>query len=51
MSYDTNEGIRRGTGGRSRKRMVRLLRGVFWFVYVVGKIIDLIKWITQFFGE
>mgnify|MGYP006960662383 CR=1 FL=1 len=51
MSYNTNEVIRRGTGSRARKRMAGLLRAVFWGVYVVGKIIDLIKWISQFFGE
>ena len=51
MSYQANEVIRRGTGSRSRKWMVRLLKGIFWFVYVVGKIINLIKWISQFFGE
>jgi hypothetical protein len=51
MLYNTNEVIRRGTGNRSRKWMVRLLKGMFRFVYVVGKIIDLIKWISHFFGE
>lgn len=51
MSYNTNEVIRRGTGSRARKRMEDLLRAVFWGVYVVVKIIDLIKWINQSFGE
>ena len=51
MLYNTNEVIRRGKGGYSRKWMVRLLKGTFRFVYVVVKIFDLIKWISQFFGE
>lgn len=55
MLEETNEVRRRGTDDQPQKRKQtwpsRLLKGVFWFVFVVGKIFDLIKWASQFFGE
>lgn len=51
MAGETNETFRRGTraGLRKRKRKwpQRLLKGVFWFVWVIDKGFSLISWLLE----
>ncbi len=55
MAQDTDEISQRGTRGKTRRRKLtwksRLLKGVFWGAWGMGKIFDLIEWLTRMSGD
>lgn len=55
MAQDTDEISQRGTRGRTQKRKrtwtSRLLKGVFWTAWGMGKLFDLIDWLSRLSGD
>ena len=55
MAQDTDEISQRGTRGRTLKRkrtwMSRLLKGVFLVAWGMGKLFDLIDWLSRLSGD
>ena len=54
MAYDTDEISQRGTRETKRKRKPtwksRLLKGAFWVAWGMGKLFDLIEWLSRLSG-
>ena len=55
MVHDTDEISQRGTRGTKQKRKPmwksRLLKGVFWVAWAMGKIFALIEWLSRLSGD
>lgn len=55
MAHDTDEISQRGTREKTRKRKPswksRLLKGLFRVAWGMGKIFDLIEWLTRLSGD
>ncbi|MFW8595990.1 hypothetical protein [Cribrihabitans neustonicus] len=55
MAYDTDEISQRGTRETKRKRKPtwnsRLLKGVFWVAWGMGKLFDLTEWLSRLSGD
>ncbi|QKS11339.1 hypothetical protein SAMN05444149_1192 [Pseudosulfitobacter pseudonitzschiae] len=55
MAYDTDETSQRGTRETKRKRKPtwksRLLKGAFWVAWGMGKLFDLIEWLSRLSGD
>lgn len=55
MAYNTDEISQRGTREIKRKRKPtwrsRLLKGAFWVAEGMGKLFDLIEWLSRLSGD
>lgn len=55
MAQHTDETSQRGTRGRTLKRkrtwMPCLLKGAFWAAWGMGKLFDLIDWLSRLSGD
>lgn len=55
MAEDTDETYQRGTRGMKLTRKptwkTRLLKGVFWVAWGMGKLFDLIEWLSRLSGD
>ena len=55
MAHDTDEISQRGTRETKRERKPtwksRLLKGTFWVAWGMGKLFDLIEWLSRITGD